>query len=152
MGQLRDRMEQDLKLKGLSPATIRNYLLYCRKFAGFFMRSPQELVPLGTHQTVSGPGHRRELRETHAIRRRADNLVSGNVGDATGRVRRSPFVSRTYCSHRSAEWNPPAYPGRTGYHSAHDVVSPLSKTGPVGYAESVGASCHSSAWPIRYCR
>jgi hypothetical protein len=33
MGQLRDRMEQDLKLKGVSPATIRNYLLYCRKFA-----------------------------------------------------------------------------------------------------------------------
>jgi integrase/recombinase XerD len=43
MGQLRDRMEQDLKLRGLSPATIRNYLLYCRKFAGFFMRSPEEL-------------------------------------------------------------------------------------------------------------
>jgi integrase/recombinase XerD len=36
-------MEQDLKLKGVSPATIRNYLPYCRKFAGFFMRSPEEL-------------------------------------------------------------------------------------------------------------
>ena len=43
MGQLRDRMEQDLKLKGVSPATIRNYRLYARKFAGFFMRSPAEL-------------------------------------------------------------------------------------------------------------
>jgi hypothetical protein len=43
MGQLRDRMEQDLKLKGVSPATIRNYLLYCRKFAAFYMRSPDEL-------------------------------------------------------------------------------------------------------------
>jgi site-specific recombinase XerD len=43
MGQLRDRMEQDLKLKGLSPATIDNYLLYCRKFAAFYMRSPEEL-------------------------------------------------------------------------------------------------------------
>jgi hypothetical protein len=43
MGQLRDRMEQDLKLKGVSPATIRNYLLYARKFAAFFMRSPEEL-------------------------------------------------------------------------------------------------------------
>ena len=32
MGQLRDRMEQDLKLKRVSPATIHNYLLYCRKF------------------------------------------------------------------------------------------------------------------------
>lgn len=43
MGQLRDRMAQDLKLKGFSPATIRNYLLYARKFAAFFMRSPAEL-------------------------------------------------------------------------------------------------------------
>jgi integrase/recombinase XerD len=43
MGQLRARMEQDLKLKGFSPATIRNYLLYCRKFAAFYMRSPEEL-------------------------------------------------------------------------------------------------------------
>ena len=43
MGQLRDRMEQDLKLKSVSPATIRNYLLYCRKFAAFYMRSPEEL-------------------------------------------------------------------------------------------------------------
>jgi len=43
MGQLRDRMEQDLKLKGVSPATIRNYLVYARKFAAFFMRSPEEL-------------------------------------------------------------------------------------------------------------
>ena len=43
MAQLRDRMEQDLKLRGLSPATIRNYLLYGRKFAAFYMRSPKEL-------------------------------------------------------------------------------------------------------------
>jgi hypothetical protein len=43
MGQLRDRMAQDLTLKGVSPATRRNYLLYCRKFAAFFMRSPEEL-------------------------------------------------------------------------------------------------------------
>lgn len=43
MGQLRDRMEQDLILKNLSPATRRNYLLYCRKFAGHYQRSPEEL-------------------------------------------------------------------------------------------------------------
>jgi len=36
-------MAQDLKLKGVSPATIRNYLLYCRKYAAFFMRSPEQL-------------------------------------------------------------------------------------------------------------
>lgn len=43
MGRLRDRMEQDLILKKLSPATRRNYLLYCRKFAAHYRRSPEEL-------------------------------------------------------------------------------------------------------------
>ena len=43
MGQLRDRMEQDLILKKLSPATRTNYLLYCRKFAAHYRRSPEEL-------------------------------------------------------------------------------------------------------------
>lgn len=43
MGQLRERMEQDLQLRNLSPATRKNYLCYCRKFAGHFQRSPEEL-------------------------------------------------------------------------------------------------------------
>lgn len=43
MGQLRNRMEQDLILKGLAPTTRRNYLLYCRKFVAHFGRSPEEL-------------------------------------------------------------------------------------------------------------
>lgn len=43
MGHLRDRMEQDLILKKLSPATRTNYLLYCRKFAAHYRRSPEEL-------------------------------------------------------------------------------------------------------------
>lgn len=43
MGQLRDRMEQDLILKGLAPTTRRNYLLYCRKFTAHYGRSPEEM-------------------------------------------------------------------------------------------------------------
>ena len=43
MGQLRDRMAQDLVLRNLSHATARNYLLYARKFAAFFGRSPADL-------------------------------------------------------------------------------------------------------------
>ncbi len=46
MGQLGDRMEQDLILRRLSPATRRNYLVYCRKFAAHYRRSP-EPVSLG---------------------------------------------------------------------------------------------------------
>jgi site-specific recombinase XerD len=36
-------MEQDLILRKLSPATRRNYLLYCRKFAAHYGRNPAEL-------------------------------------------------------------------------------------------------------------
>lgn len=43
MGQLHDRMEQDLILKGFSPATRRNYLLYARRLAVYYRRSPEEL-------------------------------------------------------------------------------------------------------------
>lgn len=60
MGQLRDRMEQDLKLRGLSPATSRNYLLYCRKFAAFFRRSPEEL---GTVQVRTFLLHQIEVEQ-----------------------------------------------------------------------------------------
>ena len=42
MGQLRDRMEQDLILKGFQPTTRRNYLLYGRRLAAFYRRSPEE--------------------------------------------------------------------------------------------------------------
>jgi len=43
MGQLGDRMEQDLILRRLSPSTRRNYLLYCRKFAEHYWRPPEEV-------------------------------------------------------------------------------------------------------------
>ena len=43
MGRLRDRMEQDLILRRLSPGTRRNYLIHCRKFAAHYGRSPEEL-------------------------------------------------------------------------------------------------------------
>ena len=38
MGLLHERMAEDLRLRGLSPSTGSNYLLYCRKFAAFYMR------------------------------------------------------------------------------------------------------------------
>lgn len=43
MGQLRDRMEADLKIAGYSPSTQKAYLFWARKFAAYFMRSPAEL-------------------------------------------------------------------------------------------------------------
>jgi integrase/recombinase XerD len=43
VGQLRDRMEEDLKLGGYSASTRKIYLLYARQFAGFHRRSPAEM-------------------------------------------------------------------------------------------------------------
>ncbi|MBT8207296.1 MAG: site-specific integrase [Acidimicrobiia bacterium] len=43
MGELRDRMAADLKLRKLSPSTNKVYLLYARKLAKHFGRSPAEL-------------------------------------------------------------------------------------------------------------
>jgi len=43
MGQLRDRMEQDLILRGLSPTTRKIYLIYARKFVAFHGRPPQQM-------------------------------------------------------------------------------------------------------------
>lgn len=43
MGQLRDRMETDLKLGGYSPSTRKIYLLYARQFAKHHNRSPAEM-------------------------------------------------------------------------------------------------------------
>lgn len=41
MGQLRDRMDADLRLAGYSPSTRKQYLLRARGFATHFMRSPE---------------------------------------------------------------------------------------------------------------
>ena len=43
MGELRDRMERDLKLAGYSPSTVRIYLHYARDFATHYQRSPAEM-------------------------------------------------------------------------------------------------------------
>jgi len=43
MGALRDRMVVDLKLGGYSASTAKIYLLYARRFARHFKRSPAEL-------------------------------------------------------------------------------------------------------------
>ena len=43
MGQLRDRMEQDLKLKDVSASTRRIYLIYATKFVAYYRRCPSEI-------------------------------------------------------------------------------------------------------------
>jgi integrase len=43
MGQLRERMLNDLKLKGFAPSTQKEYLLRVRHFAAHFKRSPADM-------------------------------------------------------------------------------------------------------------
>jgi site-specific recombinase XerD len=43
MGKLRDHMEEDLKLRNVSPATRKVYLLHARKFVAHYGRPPTEL-------------------------------------------------------------------------------------------------------------
>lgn len=43
MGQLRNRMETDLKIAGYSPCTRRIYLLYAEQYARHFWRSPEAM-------------------------------------------------------------------------------------------------------------
>ncbi|MEW6668404.1 MAG: site-specific integrase [Thermodesulfobacteriota bacterium] len=43
MGELRDQMEKDMRLRGLSPRTISTYLACMKNVAAYFRRSPAEL-------------------------------------------------------------------------------------------------------------
>src|SRR5260370_38434686 len=62
MGKLRDRMEEDLKLGGYSPATQRIYLLYAREFARYHMRSPADM---GEEEIRAYRMHRIERQCSH---------------------------------------------------------------------------------------
>jgi len=43
MGKIRDRMDEDLRLRNYSPSTRRNYLMCCAHFAKHHWRSPEEM-------------------------------------------------------------------------------------------------------------
>ena len=43
MTNLRQRMIQDMQLRGLAPSTQRNYVLHVARFARFYNLSPEQL-------------------------------------------------------------------------------------------------------------
>lgn len=43
MGQLKEQMEKDLKIKGFSPKTQDTYLRHVINFVKYFRKSPEEL-------------------------------------------------------------------------------------------------------------
>ena len=88
MGKLRDRMEEDLKLGGYSPATQRIYLLYAREFTRYHMRSPADM---GEEEIRAYLLHRIERKCSHETYRqvRAGLKFLYTAGPA-----RSPVVAR----------------------------------------------------------
>ncbi|MBW2183111.1 MAG: site-specific integrase [Deltaproteobacteria bacterium] len=65
MGKLRNRMEEDLNLKGLSDNTQRKYLSEAKRFSAHFMKSPEQM---GTE----------EIRE-YLLHRLKNDGVSGST-------------------------------------------------------------------------
>ncbi len=66
MGQLRKRMETDLKLAGYSPSTQKIYLLYARRFVKHHMRSPAEMGEAEIRQYLLYMVEERQIsRETY---------------------------------------------------------------------------------------
>ena len=76
MGQLRDRMEADLRLAGYSPSTRKIYLGYARLFAKHHMRSPAEMGEVSPISTQNGHGE-------------SDPVPAGARADSPLRARRS---------------------------------------------------------------
>jgi integrase/recombinase XerD len=60
MGVIRERMIEEMELRGLAPATKRSYLTCCRLFVGHFMKSPEQL---GTEQVKAFLLHLARERE-----------------------------------------------------------------------------------------
>jgi hypothetical protein len=77
MGQLRDRMEADLFLAGLSASTRAHYIYCARRFVKYWWRSPdqlgeQEVRDFLLHLTkIKGKGARRAAEREHALLRSA---------------------------------------------------------------------------------
>lgn len=67
MGQLRDRMQQDLEMGGYAPGTVALYLSYVAKYATYFGRSP----------AVLGQEHLREFARALAAKGLSASTVHG---------------------------------------------------------------------------
>jgi hypothetical protein len=67
MGEVRDRMEQDLFLRGVAANTRETYLRYAKQFVAFHRRDPRALdtratwlVPRICHDELPSEGRQRE--------------------------------------------------------------------------------------------
>jgi integrase/recombinase XerD len=92
MGQLYERMAQDLVLRNFSPSTQRLYLLYCRQFVAHFMRSPEAIGEAEIRQYLL---HQLEVRKRSSTSYRqiyaALKFLYSNTLKRPWEVERIPF-------------------------------------------------------------
>ena len=95
MGELRDRMAVDLRLRGMSPVTQRMYLGCAERFVAFHGRSPKRL---GEKEVRAFLDHlvreKRVARSTHAVYVAAIHFLYRNTLDRPGEVQRIPYPRR----------------------------------------------------------
>ena len=105
MGRLHDRMAEDLRLRNFSPTTQRNYLFYARRFAAFFMRSPEELGEAEIRQFLL---HQVEVKHLSYA---AYRQIYAALKDAVPIVTASSNAARCRSPHRKRANNPTPHTG-----------------------------------------
>ena len=95
MGELRDRMAVDLRLRGMSPVTQRMYLGCAERFVAFHRRSPKEL---GAAEIRGFLDHlvrdRKVSRATQVVYVAAIHFLYRTTLDRPGEVQRIPYPRR----------------------------------------------------------
>jgi len=92
MGELRDRMQRDLKLGGYSPETTRVYVHYAKDFAKYFNRSPNDL---GTEEIRAYLLHLLTVRKlSHATYRQGYAALKFLYLRRAGTIRQGAAVRR----------------------------------------------------------
>lgn len=95
MGEVRDRMAVDLRLRGMSPVTQRMYLGCAERFVAFHRRSPKEL---GEAEIRAFLDHlvreKRVARSTHGVYVAAIHFLYRTTLDRPGEVQRIPYPRR----------------------------------------------------------
>jgi hypothetical protein len=92
MGVLRDRMEVDLRLRGLSPITQRMYLGCAQRFVAYHRRSP----------TALGESEIRAFRD-HLVRERRVSRSTASLNPGLPPLRAPPARPRLERPARSAQ-------------------------------------------------
>jgi integrase/recombinase XerD len=95
MGELRDRMAVDLRLRGMSPVTQRMYLGCAERFVAFHRRSPKALGEAEIRAFLDHLVREKKVsRSTHGVYVAAIHFLYRTTLDRPGEVQRIPYPRR----------------------------------------------------------